>query len=122
MNRLDATAAFTRAYSDTVRSTEPMPERLPVGPLSLRSGREVFNTGRVLIGKRAGESRNVVAPRVFDWNKPVPQISADAERIQGLLIDDASRDWFGNPVWLVIGAIVLVGTVWYSVTHPWGWW
>jgi hypothetical protein len=44
-----------------------------------------------------------------------------ADPLQGPYAD-ASRDWFDSPVMWVIGLLVLGGTVWYSATHPWGWW
>lgn len=60
---------------------EPAPV---VGPARTPSGREVYGTGKVLIGIRAGEQQPT--SRDLDWLRPTEPMSRDAEQLQDALI------------------------------------
>lgn len=63
--------------------------QLPLGRLTLPSGREVHNTGSVLIGIRHGERPE--SPRAVTWGALGQQLSADALAIQHALLAPRRR-------------------------------
>lgn len=111
--------AANEARTSAWQRRAPRPERAQPGPLLLASRRSVYNTGRVLIGLRAGET---ASPHRLDWSRPQGGVSADALRLQAALLrHQAERDWLSHPAFIAAGIVVLVASMVVSAIKPWGW-